>query len=388
MSANTTLRLNHPNRPRATRGHPWVFRNELREPAAEALHGEVAELRDASGRPLGWGIVNKDSQIAWRRVGRDRPAMDADWFAERLAAAVARRAPDSARRLVWSESDGLPGVVLDQYGDCLSLQVMTLAIERRLPVLLEAIQRVLAPREIVLRHDAPVRRLEGLPLEVRTASGKFLDPFWLPVGGLEQWIDLQGGQKTGLYLDQRFEHARVAEFAKGRRVLDLCCNSGGFALHAARAGAASVLGIDSSADALELARRNAAHTGVAAVCEWREANVFDYLNTLEAGAEWDVIILDPPPFARSHKALEGAIRGYKELHLRCLRHLSKGGILATYACSHHVTHDLFLELIGSAAHDARVPVRVLEHRHQPPDHPVTPGMPESEYLRGFLLQVG
>lgn len=381
----SALRLNHPNRPRSTRGHPWVFANELREKPAESLDGETAELRDSAGRPVGWGIVNTASQIVWRRYSRNHRTLDQAFFLERISDAIARRAPEQTRRLVWSESDGLPGLVVDQYGDCLVVQVMTLALERRLDLISNALQQVLEPKSMVLRHDAPVRRLEGLPLEVRVLAGSTPEPFWLDVGGLEQWIDLMGGQKTGLYLDQRFEHARMAALAPGARVLDLCCNAGGFGLHAARAGAASVQGVDSSATALDLARRNADRHGLAAKCTWTEANVFDFLNTLPAEARWDLIILDPPPFARSHKALEGAVRGYKELHLRCLAHLAPGGRLATYACSHHLTHDLFLELIGDASHDARRDVRVIEHRHQPSDHPVMPGMPESEYLRGFLL---
>lgn len=381
------LRLNHPNRPRASRGHPWVFVNELRDPPAAALDGETAELRSSTGRFLGCGIVNTRSQIAWRRYSRERVALDGAFIREALRASIARRAPDTARRLVWSESDSLPGLVVDHYGDCLVVQVLTLALEKRLPLITDALQELLSPREIVLRHDAPIRRVEGLPLEVRTVSGRGLEPFWLPISGVEQWIDLLGGQKTGLYLDQRFEHQRVARLAAGRRMLDACCNAGGFALHAARAGAASVLGIDSSGVALDLARRNAERHGVQALCSWREDNIFDFFSALPETETWDLIVLDPPPFARSHKALEGALRGYKELHLRAFQHLTHGGILATYVCSHHVGHAELLELIGSAAHDAHRTVRVLEHTHQPADHPVTPGMPESEYLRGFILSV-
>jgi 23S rRNA (cytosine1962-C5)-methyltransferase len=386
-AATPSLKLNHPNRPRSTRGHPWVFTNELREPPSPALDGGTATLRSAEGRIIGSGIVNSRSQIVWRRYSRDVVPFDAAFIRDALARAIARRREEPARRLVWSESDCLPGLVVDQYGDCLSVQAMTLAMEKHLPQVIEALQSLLSPREIVLRHDAPVRRLEGLPLEVRTVSGRTLEPFWLKIGRLEQWIDLPGGQKTGLYLDQREEHVAVAELAKDRRVLDACCNAGGFGLHAALAGAREVIGIDSAPEALALARKNAERNGLTSLCSWVEANIFDYFTDLPESELFDMIVLDPPPFARSHKALDGALRGYKELNLRAIRHLNPGGILATYACSHHITHDSLLDIIGSAAHDARRSVRVLRHAHQPADHPVMPGMPESEYLRGFVLEV-
>jgi 23S rRNA (cytosine1962-C5)-methyltransferase len=194
------------------------------------------------------------------------------------------------------------------------------------------------------------------------------------------------GQKTGLYLDQRREYARVAAHAAGRRVLDAFCYTGGFALHCASAGAASVLALDSSAAAVAAAGRAAERNGLAGAVELRALNVFDFF-TAERASVFDLVVLDPPPFARSKSTLDRALRGYKEIHLRALQRLAPGGILASYACSHHVGHDALLGVIGSAAHDARRRVRVLEHCHQPPDHPVLPGMPESEYLRGFLLGV-
>lgn len=385
-SAFPVLRLSHPERPRAAHGHPWAFGNELREPPPTDLDGNAAELRDARGRFLGVGIVNSRSQIAWRRYSRDRTPFDAAFLKSALTRAIGRRETGSARRLVWSESDDLPGLVVDQFESLLSVQVSTLAMERVSGLVGDILQDLLAPEDIVWRNDAPIRRLEGLPLEVRTRSGQRREPRWMRIGELEQRLDLEGGQKTGLYLDQRHEHAALAAHTAGRRVLDCFCHQGAFGLHAARAGASHVLGIDQSPSALESAGLTAARNGLdGSRVEFAEANVFDFLPALEPGRTWDVIVLDPPPFARSQRALDGAIRGYKELHLRALQHLNPGGLLATYTCSHHISGDAFLTLIGDASHDARRRVRVLSHRHQPADHPVLPGFPESEYLRGFFL---
>ena len=381
-----SLRLPARSRARALQGHPWVFANELREPLPEALAGKACDLRDARGHFLGSGIANPHSVIAWRRFSRDPRNLDAAFLREALSAAVARRADEPLRRLVWSESDDLPGLVVDQYEDLLVVQIATLALDRSTRVVGELLAELLSPQEIVWRNDAPTRRREGLPVGVTTRSGKPADPRWVRVGEVELWLDAMVGHKTGLYLDQRREYARVGAVAAGRRVLDCFCYGGGFALHCARAGAASVLGLDASEAAVATARRAAERNGLADAVELRAVNVFDYLSA-EREARFDLVVLDPPPFARSQRTLDRALRGYKEIHLRALRLLEPGGILVTYTCSHHIGRDAFLGLIGSAALDARRSVRVLEHCHQPPDHPILPGMPESEYLRGFVLGV-
>ena len=291
------------------------------------------------------------------------------------------------RRLVWSESDDLPGVVVDQFGNALVVQVQTLAMAKCEALLGDLLMELLRPVEIIFRNDAPIRRLEGLPLEVRTHSGRPWEPRWVAIDGLDYWLDLQGGQKTGFYLDQRAQHTVVAKYCAGKRVLDAFCNQGPFALQAARAGAAQVLGLDSAEDAIAAARRNAERNGLRA--EFAVANVFDWFNepAREGEVPWDVIILDPPPFAKSKSALAGALRGYKEINLRALQRLAPGGVLATYTCSHHM-HDAELrDVLAGAAADAKRKARVLEFCHQPPDHPVLLTMPESEYLRGYILQV-
>ncbi len=388
-----TLRLKANARARVLHGHPWVFVNEVEAPLPAAFDGEVVECRDRAGRPLGSGIYNSRSQIIWRRFARERATLDQGYFDGAVARAKARRdalgSPWSeVRRLVWSEADDLPGVVVDQYGDTLVVQVQTLAMERRRALLESALDRVVAPSEIIYRHDGTLRRLEGLPGGTLTRSGRAWEPRWRKIDGVEVWLDLQQGQKTGFYLDQRPQHALVARHCAGRRVLDAFCNQGGFALHAARAGAAEVLGLDSAEDAIAAARRNAERLGSRTV-SFSVANVFDWFNAPVRQQEpaWDVIILDPPPFAKSKSALEGALRGYKEINLRAMQRLAPGGLLATYTCSHHMQDAELRGVLADAATDARRRVTVVEHCHQPPDHPILVTMAESEYLRGYLLRV-
>lgn len=379
-----TLKLKRSTRARSLQGHPWVFAGEVESLLPAEFDGEAVTCRDSRGRLLGSGIYNSHSQIVWRRFSWKNLSLDDDFVRGALSAAIARRPKEPARRLVWSESDDLPGLVVDQYDDVLVVQALTLAMDKRLPLIGSVLGELVQPREIIFRNDAPVRAREGLSQEVKTRSGDPLAPWWTTIGGIEYRIDLQQGQKTGFYLDQRHEHRRVAELAQGRRVLDGFCNQGGFGLNCGRAGAASVLGVDISDDAVQQARENAARNGISVTFE--TGNIFDFLRADDSAA-WDLVVLDPPPFAKSKSEMAGALRGYKEINLRALKRLAPGGILATYTCSHRMSHPVFLELLGQAAADARRRVRVLQFCHQPPDHPVLPNMPESEYLRGFLLEV-
>jgi len=382
-----SLKLKNNATSRVLAGHPWVFANECEQLLPAAHDGEVVECRDPKGRFLGTGIYNSKSQIVWRRLSRDRVELDDTYLRHALQRSLARRdGLGDFKRLVWSESDDLPGVVVDQFGDTLVVQVQTLAMERRSAVLGDLIAELAKPVEIIFRNDANIRRLEGLPLEVTTRSGNAWEPRWAKIDGFEYWLDLQGGQKTGFYLDQRQQHAIVAKYAPGRRVLDAFCNQGSFALHCARAGAALVRGLDSAFDAVGQAKKNAERNGLAA--EFVAANVFDWFTAQrEAAPVWDLVVLDPPPFAKSKSALEGALRGYKELNLRAMKALAPGGVLATYACSHHMQDKELRAVLAEAATDAKRRVHVLEWCHQPPDHPVLVTMPESEYLRGYILRI-
>ncbi len=374
-----------PGRPaRVLRGHPWAFLGEVDFAGEPPQDGDCVELTDLKGRCLGAGLWNGKSQIAWRRYSRRPLSLDGPLLEELITFAVNRRAGKPVGRLIWSEADGLPGLVVDRYHDLLSVQALTLGMDQRLLVITDVLERLLRPREIVLRNDAPSRKLEGMETSIRTVSGKPLAPAWMEVGGVQVLVDLTGGQKTGMYLDQLDQHARVAQLAKGRRVLDAFCNQGGFGLACAKAGATSVLGLDQSEDAISAARSAAERNGLKAGFE--VANVFDWF-TEHREATFDLIVLDPPPFARSKDSIDGALRGYKELNLRALRMLGPGGILATYSCSHRVSEEMYLEVIEAAAADARREAVVLERTSQPADHPVLLNFPESRYLKGFLIEI-
>ena len=411
-----SLKLKPNAKGRVLEGHPWVFANEVEALLPAEHDGAVVECRDRTGRLLGTGIYNSKSQIVWRRLSRDRVTLDAAYLRTALTAAIARREgivvgrgrrtpplceggnsveggpPPPAlhqqhyRRLVWSESDALPGVVVDQFGDTLVVQIQTLAMDRQAALLGDLLVELTGAAEIIWRNDSNLRRLEGLLLSTATRSGQPWEPRWATIDGFDYWLDLQGGQKTGFYLDQRVQHAVVAQYAAGRRVLDAFCNQGSFALHCARAGATRVLGLDSAHDAISQAQKNAARNGVTA--EFESANVFDWFTAQrDAAPAWDLIILDPPPFAKSKSSLENALRGYKELNLRAMKALAPGGVLATYTCSHHMHDTELRQVLAQAANDAKRRVHVLEWCHQPPDHPVLATMPESEYLRGYILRV-
>lgn len=381
-----SLKLKPNANSRVLTGHPWVFANECEVLLPGEHDGRVVECRDRAGRFLGTGIYNSKSQIVWRRLSRDRTELDEAYLRGALGRALGRRAAGTFQRLVWSESDDLPGVVVDRFGDTLVVQIQTLAMETWTPTIGDLLAELVQPAEIIFRNDAHIRKLEGLPLEVHTRSGADWAPRWVAIDGLEYWLDLQGGQKTGFYLDQRGQHARVATHAAGRRVLDAFCNQGSFALHCAKAGATGVLGLDSAFDAVGQATKNAARNHLTA--EFLGANVFDWFTAQrETAPAWDLIILDPPPFAKSKSALEGALRGYKELNLRAMKALRPEGVLATYSCSHHMQDAQLRAVLAEAAADAKRRVHVLEYCHQPADHPVLVTMPESEYLRGYILRV-
>jgi 23S rRNA (cytosine1962-C5)-methyltransferase len=390
VTVQPSLKLKPNVRARTLAGHPWVFANEVEALLGAEHDGEVVDCRDRGGRFIGSGIYNSKSQIVWRRLSRERVTLDAAYLRTSVERAVARRQAlvgSTAGRLIWSESDDLPGVVVDRFDDTLVVQIQTLAMEKRAGLVGDALAEILRPAEIIFRNDAPIRRLEGLPLEVHTRSGRTWEPRWVKIDGFDYWLDLQSGQKTGFYLDQRPQHAAIEKYCAGARVLDAFCNQGAFTLHAARAGASEVLGLDSAEDAITAARRNAERNGVRA--EFAVTNVFDWFNdpARAVDPQWDVIVLDPPPFAKSKSALAGALRGYKEINLRALQRLAPGGVLATYTCSHHMQDADLRGVLAEAATDAKRKVRVLEWCHQPPDHPVLLTMPESEYLRGYIVRV-
>jgi len=293
--------------------------------------------------------------------------------------------PGMARRLVWSESDQLPGLVVDQYGDVLIVQTLTLALSRREAIIADLLRRKTGCAAILARNDAPVRKLEGLPLERTVLHGTYVPPTRVRIAGIGYALDLWSGQKTGFYLDQAENYAMVAAHAAGRRVLDCFTNQGAFALSAMKAGAMSCRAVDQSGEALRQAEATARAEYLQV--EWIQANVFDLLRHYEQRREtFDLIVLDPPSFTKSKGNKDSALRGYHDLHLRALRLLTRGGILATFSCSHHVTESDWMELLQKASSETGATLRLRERLGQSSDHPVLVNVPETEYLRGYVLE--
>jgi len=377
-------------RSRILHGHEWVYFSEVLKAFGTPEDGSVITIKDGKDRLLGSAIYNSKSQIIARRFSRQRQDLDADFFLRRIGQAIEYRQRRGVNpqlgRLVWSESDGLPGVIIDRYGDCLVLQTLTLAMDLRKNLIVDALRELCAPQAIIERNDAPIRRAEGMEPVVGVLWGEAPPTVPIEVLGLRFEVDLLHGQKTGFYLDQLDNYAGVAPWSAGKRVLDCFSNQGAFALACAKAGAASVRAVEISADCVELIRQNAERNALKV--DAIAANVFDYLNDQErAGAQYDLIVLDPPSFTKSKEKLNDALRGYKEIHLRALKLLAPGGLLATFSCSHHVNDELFREVIAEAAVDAKKTLRQLVRFGQAADHPVILNLPETEYLRGYLFEL-
>ncbi len=381
----------HPGREaRLAGGHLWIYSGEIHSLEGSAQPGEVVDVRASDRTFLGRGYFNPRSTIAVRLLTRQREAIDDAFFRRRLEEALALRrrvvAGTTACRLVSSEGDGMPGLVVDRYGDVLVLQVLTLGMARQEERLVRLLQELVQPTAIYARNDAPVRRLEGLPQEAGFLAGEASQVVDIEEAGLRFQVDVAGGQKTGFYLDQRENRQAIEAYARGE-VLDAFCYTGGFALHAARAGA-TVLGIDSSAEAVAAAAAHARMNGLAGRCTFQAGNAFDVLRALaRQGPRFDAVVLDPPAFAPSRRALPRAAAAYKEINLRALKVLRPGGILVSCSCSAHVSEELLCALVAEAAFDARRRLRLLEARGQARDHPAHPGMPETRYLKCLILEV-
>jgi len=371
---------------RVERGHPWIFRSDVVRHDAVAP-GAVVEVRGPKDRPLGFAFFSSRSEIRLRMVSRE-PSLPETFLHDRLRAAVRWRdtvaAGAEACRLVHGEGDGLPSLVVDRYGDYLVVQTLSQGTDRRKSEIAEALAADLAPKGILARNDPKVRGLEGLAQEVTLLHGSVPETVEVKEGDVRFTVDPWKGQKTGLFLDQRENHQMARAYARGR-VLDGFSYDGGFALQVA-AQSASVLAVDLSAEALARVRGNASRNGLLNV-ETRDANVFDVLRELsDAGERFDTVILDPPAFAKSKGAVPRAVRGYKEINLRALKLLPPGGCLITCSCSYHV-HEADLEqILAEAASDAGATVTVVEKRRQARDHPVVLGVPETYYLKCFVLR--
>jgi len=377
-------------RARIFHGHDWVYGSEVLKTFGKPEAGDVISLKDGQDRTLGSAIYNPNSQIVARRFSRRRQELDHDFFVRRISQAIACREKlgvlRNPGRIVWSESDGLPGVIIDRYELHLVLQTLTLAMDRRKELIVEVAKQLLSPSSIIERNDAPVRKAEGLDMVTGLLFGEQPGMIALDAKGIRFHVDLLTGHKTGLYLDQLDNYEAVAELASGMRVLDCFSNQGAFAIACAKAGASTVTAVEISGQLVKLINENAHLNGVTITTE--EANVFDYLsNQIRENVQFDLIILDPPSFTKSKESINSALRGYKEIHLRALQLLPPDGYLATFSCSHHISRELFLEMIVDASVDAKRHVRIVKYLSQPLDHPILPHIPETEYLKGYLLQV-
>jgi len=384
-----SLRLRRNSRARCLSGHPWVFVGELEKPPAAASPGDEATLLDSGGNFVGRGFLSPGPLVLRLLTRNPVEAIDAGFFARRIAAANALRIRllpgEEALRLVASEADGLPGLVVDRYGSHGVLQVTTAGMDRRLGEISEALKTEAGVTSVLARNDLASREREGLERGVAQLSGT--TPAEIPVvlAGLKLLVDPWKGQKTGLYLDQRDLYGLLQGRCSGRRILDMFCYQGVWTLRALREGAVEAIGVDGSGPALQRARHNAGANGLDPILE--EANAFEWMREAsDRGERFGGIVLDPPPFVKAKEDLEKGLGAYKELSLRAMKMLEPGGWLFVASCSQRVSLEALLELLRQAAADAGRGMRVLKETGQPADHPVLLEIPETRYLKGVLLE--
>lgn len=390
------------------KGHPWVYFNEITE-AQPFENGELVDVVSQKGSYLGTGFANENSKIRVRLISRNaNDKFDEAFFERRLRHAIDYRKTVmgddfSNCRLIFGEADSFPGLTVDRFGDILVAQVLSLGIEKRKKMLFELLAKIFAQdnqpiRGIYERNDVAIRELEGM----EQYKGFFpLEGYPIPdstettitENGITYAVDFENGQKTGFFLDQKYNRFAVAKLSRGKRVLDCFTHTGSFGLNAAKGGAEYVLSVDISESAVEMAQKNAKANGLDGKVEYLASNVFDLLPKLSEGeminryGKFDFIILDPPAFTKSRQTVESAMRGYKEINLRAMRLLPRGGYLATCSCSHFMTEQLFVKMLHQAAADAGVSLRQIEARQQSPDHPILWNVEETNYLKFYLFQV-
>ena len=372
-------------------GHPWVFRSDILRVEGANAEGRVVRVLSDRGQFLAMAVYNPQSQIALRILTRREETVDRAFIQARVQRALAyrRRFADlTSCRLLFAESDGLPAVIADAFGDVIVMQVLCRGMEPFKQDIVDALVAELRPRGVYERNDVPVRTLEGLPMQTGLLYGTVPDRVEMVENGVHFLVDVKEGQKTGFFLDQKENRAAIAPFAPGARVLDCFTHTGSFALHAARYGAAEVTGVDISEDACAVAADNARLNGFGETVHFTCANAFDFLHAAQDQHErYDLVVLDPPAFTKTRAAVAGALRGYKEINLRGMKLTRDGGYLVTCSCSQHVTPPLFQEMLLDAPKDARVQLRQVEFRTQGRDHPILPAAPETQYLKCGIYQV-
>lgn len=385
-------------------GHPWVYHTEILE-TAPCEDGALADVYSRKGRYLGTGFFNSHSKIRIRIISRNaNDRFDEAFYERRLRYAVDYRRTVMGKdfsccRLIFGEADSFPGLTVDRFGSVLVAQTLSLGVERLKPMIFPLLVSILRGYGetidgIYERNDAAIRELEGMEqgkgaFEAEGLSRDLPGKTQILENGIRYEVDYSNGQKTGFFLDQKYNRQAVGRIAPGKRVLDCFTHTGAFALNAAKAGAAHVCAVDISQDAVDMAQKNAELNGLQGVMSFQKANVFDLLTQMaESGKkDYDFIILDPPAFTKSHSTVQNASRGYKEINLKAMKLLPRGGYLATCSCSHFMTDGLFRKMLHSAASDAQVSLRQIEGRQQSPDHPILWNVPETDYLKFYIFQV-
>ncbi|WP_281851254.1 class I SAM-dependent rRNA methyltransferase [Dyella sp. GSA-30] len=387
------VKINPGREKSALHRHPWLFSGAMNPPAGTPGSGETVRVLDTNGRFLGWAAWSGESQIRLRFWSFDeRETIDRDFFRRRLSRAIELRSgmdhASNAMRLVNGESDGLPGLIVDRYGEVLVMQLLAAGPESWRDVLCDELQALTGVQAIYERSDADVRELEGLPLRSGLLRGELPAVTDIIEHGLRYRVNVAAGQKTGFYLDQRANRHRIGSLANGADVLNCFCYTGGFSLAALRGGARSVLSVDSSGDALDAARVNLSLNDLPSErATWMEADVFQYLRRLrDEGRSYDLIVLDPPKFAPTAQHVERASRAYKDINLWAMKLLRTGGHLATFTCSGGMTAELFQKVVAGSAWDVRADMRLIERFTADIDHPVSLNFPEGDYLKGLLLR--
>ena len=372
-------------------GHPWIFRSDIEAYGENCIPGGIVDVYSSKNKFLGKGYINPKSQITVRMLTNRHDEIDRDFFYRRIAAAWEYRkriADTNSCRVVFAESDFLPALIVDKFSDYLVIQTLALGIDVHKDMIVEILDHLIRPAGIFERNDVPVRELEGLEQKKGYLKGSFDTKVLMEENGVKFLVDIENGQKTGFFLDQKENRAAIMPFVKDAKVLDCFTHTGSFALHAALYGASDVLGIDISEHAVDCAAQNAKLNGFEKNCRFEAANTFDRLREYyDNGEKFDTIILDPPAFTKTRNAVEGAVRGYKEINLRAMKILKSGGFLVTCSCSHHVDSDLFLDIIHSASIDAKRKIRLVEYRTQAKDHPILLASEETQYLKCAILQV-
>ena len=372
-------------------GHPWIYNNEIDRIAGTVSPGDIVEVYYFDGQLAGRGYINPESQIMIRLLTRKRDNIDAAFFHQKISEAWAYRQQlgyTENCRLVFGEADGLPALIIDKFNDYFVLQTLSLGIEQWKTAIVDAINAIFKPKGIYERNDVPVRELEGLEQKKDFLSDPFPTEIIIQENGLQFYVDIEHGQKTGYFLDQQDNRRAIQHIVKGADVLGAFTYTGTFEIHAAHYGAKSVLGIDISDNAVAQANRNAALNKLDHIVKFEAMNAFDVLkNWGKEGRKYDVVMLDPPAFTKSRSSIEKAVTGYKEINLRGMKMINNGGFLVTSSCTNLVSPELFLDTIYMAAKDAKKRIRQVTYQSQSSDHPIIWGMENTHYLKFLIVEV-